>query len=152
MKESFFPLDQRRRIKTEEQAMVVTAVWGTELIQFLTSLTILHQDDKKKGMISSYSSHFPGAIHPIILIVLVQNCWRDKKLNQFCPPKQQLMTFAFSSIFILLLCIGHLQRYYCVQVAKNSCEGKDDIGKKGKSEHEHEHKKSEHEHKKTKEL
>ena len=80
MKESFFPLDQRRRIKTEEQAMVVTAVWGTELIQFLTSLTILHQDDKKKGMISSYSLN-----GPIILIVLVQNCWRDKELNQFCP-------------------------------------------------------------------
>ena len=27
---------------------VVTAVWGTELIQFLTALAILHQDDLKK--------------------------------------------------------------------------------------------------------
>ena len=53
----------RRRIKTEEKARVVAAVWGTELIQFIAALTILHQDDWKKGMNSSYS---PGAINPIL--------------------------------------------------------------------------------------
>ena len=36
---------QLRRIKTEEKAKVVTAVWGTELIQFLAALAILNQDD-----------------------------------------------------------------------------------------------------------
>ena len=40
----------RRRIKTEEMAKVVAAVWRTELIQFLASLAISHQDDFKKRM------------------------------------------------------------------------------------------------------
>ena len=40
----------RRRIKTEEQAQVVTAVWGTGLNQFLAALAIFHQDDLKKRM------------------------------------------------------------------------------------------------------
>ena len=43
----------RRRIKTEEKAKVVAAVWGTELIQFIAVLAILHQDDFMKGMNSS---------------------------------------------------------------------------------------------------
>ena len=30
----------RRRIKTEEKAKVVAAVWGTELIQFLAALAV----------------------------------------------------------------------------------------------------------------
>ena len=38
----------RRRINTEENAKVVTAAWGTELIPFLSALAILHQDDLKK--------------------------------------------------------------------------------------------------------
>ena len=41
-------LKHRRRIKTEERAKVVTAVWGTELLQFLAALAIFHQDDLKK--------------------------------------------------------------------------------------------------------
>ena len=32
----------RRRINTEEKAKVVAAVWGTEFIQFLAALAILH--------------------------------------------------------------------------------------------------------------
>ena len=40
----------KRRIKTEEKAKVVAVVWGTELIQFLVELDILHRDDLKKGM------------------------------------------------------------------------------------------------------
>ena len=63
----------RRRIKTEEKVKVVAAVWGTELIKFLAVLTILHQDDLKKGINSSYSSYRPAAIHPIYKIFLVQN-------------------------------------------------------------------------------
>ena len=41
---------ERRIIKTEEKAKVVAAIWGTELIQFLAALAILHQDDWKKWM------------------------------------------------------------------------------------------------------
>ena len=62
----------RRRVQTEEKAKVVAAVWRTELIQFLAALAIVHPDDLKKGMNSSYSSYSPGAIHPILQIVLVQ--------------------------------------------------------------------------------
>ena len=32
----------RRRINTDEKAKVVAAVWGTEMIQFLAALAILH--------------------------------------------------------------------------------------------------------------
>ena len=53
--------DHRRRINTGEKAKVVAAVWGTEFIQFLAALAILHQDDLKKRMNSSYSSNRPSA-------------------------------------------------------------------------------------------
>ena len=36
------PYSHRRMIKTEEKAKVVASVWGTEFIQFLAMLTILH--------------------------------------------------------------------------------------------------------------
>ena len=40
----------RKKLTTEEKAKVVAAVWGTELIQFLAALAILHQDDLKIRM------------------------------------------------------------------------------------------------------
>ena len=60
-------------------AKVVAASWGTEFIQFLAALAILHQTDWKNKMISSYSSNrllsyfanSPDAFHPILPIVLV---------------------------------------------------------------------------------
>ena len=39
-RETFEPLYHRRRIKTDEKAKVVAAVWGTELIQNLAELAI----------------------------------------------------------------------------------------------------------------
>ena len=44
--------EHRRWIKKEEKAKVkvVAAAWGTELIQFLAALAILHQDDLKNSM------------------------------------------------------------------------------------------------------
>ena len=42
--------EHRRRINTEEKAKDVSAVWGTELIQFLAALDILHQADLEKRM------------------------------------------------------------------------------------------------------
>ena len=38
-------VEHRRKMKTEEKAKVVAAVWGMELIQFLAALDIFHQDD-----------------------------------------------------------------------------------------------------------
>ena len=54
-------------METEEKAVV----WKTELIQFIAALAILHQDDLKKGINSSFSSYRPGAIYAILHIVLV---------------------------------------------------------------------------------
>ena len=65
--------DHRRRIKTDEKVKVVAAVWRTELLHSVWELTILHQDDLKKGMDSSYSLYCRGATHPFLQIVLVQN-------------------------------------------------------------------------------
>ena len=38
-------LPHGRRIKKKDKEKVVAAVWGTDLIQFLAVLAILHQDD-----------------------------------------------------------------------------------------------------------
>ena len=43
-------LHNRRRIKSEEKAKVVTAVWETDLIQFLAALDVFHKDDFKDRM------------------------------------------------------------------------------------------------------
>ena len=40
----------RGKIYTEDKAKVVAAFWGTEFIQFLAELAVLHQDDMKKRM------------------------------------------------------------------------------------------------------
>ena len=42
--------EQSRRIYTEEKAKVVAAVLGTEFIQFVAALVILHKDYMKKRM------------------------------------------------------------------------------------------------------
>ena len=57
-----------RRINTEEEAKVVAVVWGTELIQLISTLANLHQDDLKKGRSSSYSSNRPVTIRPVTVI------------------------------------------------------------------------------------
>ena len=38
----------RIRINTEEKTKVIAAAWGTEFIQFVAVLAILHHDDLKK--------------------------------------------------------------------------------------------------------
>ena len=62
-----------RRIYIEKQVKVAAAVWGTEFIQFLAVLAILHQDVLKNRMIHPSSSYHPDAIHPFLHIILVQN-------------------------------------------------------------------------------
>ena len=39
-------IGHRRRIYTEVKAKVVAAVWGTELIQSLASLAVLHSNQR----------------------------------------------------------------------------------------------------------
>ena len=89
---------------------------GTEFFQFLAALAILHQDDLKNRMNLSISSYHPSAIYPFLYIILVQfilfcyillvqNSWRGKGLNKFCPQTAET-TFTFSSgysTYILLL-------------------------------------------------
>ena len=41
-------MSHRRRIYTEEKAKVVSAVGGTEFIQFHAALAIVHKDDFEK--------------------------------------------------------------------------------------------------------
>ena len=41
-------------------------------MQFIAALAILHLDDFKRGIHSSFSSYRPGAISPILQIVLVK--------------------------------------------------------------------------------
>ena len=64
----------RRRIKTEEKAKIVAAVWGAEFIQFLAALAICTWTFLKNRMNSFCSSNHPGAIHPI----LVQNSYVER--------------------------------------------------------------------------
>ena len=53
----------RRRIKPEEKAKVIAAVWGMELIQFLAAQ--LFWRFWRLGWIHPFLSSHPGAIHPI---------------------------------------------------------------------------------------
>ena len=69
------PCRHRIRIYTEEKAKVVAAVWGKEFMKFLVTLAILHQDDLKNSMNSSFSSYHPGAIYPFLHIIWVQNSY-----------------------------------------------------------------------------
>ena len=64
---------RRRRIYTDEKAKVVTADWDTDLNRFLAALVaILHQDDLKNRMNSSFSSYHPGTVRRFLHIILVQ--------------------------------------------------------------------------------
>ena len=84
----------RRRIKTEEKAEVVAVVWCMDLIHFLWFWRIgwVHLFFKSSWCKSSYSSNCPSG-----------NSKCGKKLNNFCP-QTSATTFAFSSVFIILLC------------------------------------------------
>ena len=66
------PIVHRRSINTEEKAKVVAAVWRTEFIPFLATLAICSRTILKNRMNSSFSSYHPGAIHPILQIILAR--------------------------------------------------------------------------------
>ena len=51
----------RRRTNTEEKAKVVAAVWGTEFLQFLSVMAVLHWDElKEKNEIVLFFKIFLG--------------------------------------------------------------------------------------------
>ena len=62
-----------RRIYTEEKANVVAASWGTELIQLLAALAILHQGELRNGLFAPGRVEEEYANQPILQLVLVQN-------------------------------------------------------------------------------
>ena len=70
-------------------AKVVAAVWRTEFLNSLPRQLFCTKTILKKRMNSSFSLNHPGAIHPILQIVVMQNNQRGKELNPFCPPKQK---------------------------------------------------------------
>ena len=92
--------EHRRRIQTEETAKAVSAVWGTEVIQFLAELAIFHQEnfEQQDELILFFTVYHPGSIHPNLQIVLA---WQKTWINSV--PQTAATTFAFSSVFILLL-------------------------------------------------
>ena len=71
----------KRRIHTEEKPKVVAVPWGTELLQFLAALTILHQDDLKNRLICPPdSSTRPRANQRVRQIVLLRNGYGWKEI------------------------------------------------------------------------
>ena len=84
------------------------------MIKFLAALGIFHQDDLKKrinritatwqngcfGKINDHPAHTIPNHHPIAKLMCSQNCWFKSSLLL----SASATTFAFSSVFILLLC------------------------------------------------
>ena len=72
--------NHRRRIQAEETAKVVAAVWGTELIQFLVTLDIFHQDDfeEKYEYLKGY----------LVKWMLWKNGWSSGSHHTKPPPVQ----------------------------------------------------------------
>ena len=78
----------RRRIKTEEKANVVAAVWGEEFFQFLAALVILARTILKNRMNSSFSFKSSGCNSSYNSNCPAQNSWCGKVLNKFFPPNK----------------------------------------------------------------
>ena len=64
-------LPHRRRIYIKEKAKVIAADWEKEFIKFLAVLAVLHKEDFKNRMNSSFSSYHRGVIWPLLHIILV---------------------------------------------------------------------------------
>ena len=60
---------------------------GQNLFKFLVSLAVLHQDDLKKRMNSSFSAYHPGGINPLFVNIIIKSV-----------PQKAATTFAFSSV------------------------------------------------------
>ena len=110
---------QRRRIYTEEKEKVVAAVWGTELIQFIATLAILYQDE--------FILFFSVLVQ---FMLFFKSSWCKTAIvtpkKWIAVPQTEATTFAFYSVFILLLqyeadlvvitsgkCVQSETSYYC---------------------------------------
>ena len=85
-------LHQRKRIYTEEKANVVAAVWGTELIQFLALLAILHQDDLKNKMNASFLHIIRVQFILFFISSWLKTASAAKNLIKSVPPKTAAST------------------------------------------------------------
>ena len=113
----------RRRIQTEEKAKVVAVVCGTALVKFRAALAIFHHDDLKKSMnritgtwrngcfekmdehpVHTIPNHSPTKID-VLPKTFVQVIFAAKWLvrHSSMSPQPTATTFAFSSVFFLLL-------------------------------------------------
>ena len=45
----------------------------------------INTEERRRSQRSTFSFNHPGAIHPILQIVLLQNSQRSKEFNKFCP-------------------------------------------------------------------
>ena len=45
----------------------------------------IHTEERRRSQRSTFSLNHPGAIYPILQIVLLQNSQRGKEFNKFCP-------------------------------------------------------------------
>ena len=96
-----------RRINTVEKAKVVILLYC--YIKFLvTQKAIVHYRNILKNMMnSSFSINRPGAIIPIFLLVLVQNSWRGKELNNFYPPNSSDDLCLYCYVFFVCMMSVH---------------------------------------------
>ena len=95
----------RRRIYkyTEEKAKVVAAVFGREFIKFLAALAILHKDNLKNRMNSSFSSYHPGLIHSFLRIILVQNFSAARDCIHFVPQTAKVVAAVWGTVYFIFL-------------------------------------------------
>ena len=99
-------VNHTRRRKTEENAKVVTSVWG-DFIQFLAALAILFGTILKNRMSSSFSLKSSWCISFYFIqfkIVQAQNSYSASRSWSNSVPYEAATTFAFSFVFILILC------------------------------------------------
>ena len=113
----------RRRIKTEEKAKVVAALWGTELIQILAYLAIFlpewfeeKDEHKNNGNLMEWmlwKNGWSSGSPPYQTTTLPKLMISQKLLFILAAKWVIVTTFAFSSVCILLLQYGTLIQKIC---------------------------------------
>ena len=91
----FEGIKHRRRMEREEKAKVVASVWGgggKDFVQFLSALAVLPWSIWKNMMNSTFSSKQTKAKE-----------LARQRIEQIMPPKTDVTTFAYASLFIFLL-------------------------------------------------
>ena len=115
-------LHHRRWIKTEEKATVVVSVWEEEFIKIPSRAScFVYRTILKNRMNSSFSfkSFRCNSSYILFKIVLGKIAYAARNwINS--SPQTEAMTFAFSSVFILLLCTRTPR-----SISKNVCPASD---------------------------